>query len=68
LLWSLKQWGGSFGFGFGEHALLSFIALSVHRVLTSAQAEWRFSWRVIQAEVLSSKSEVLSPKPEVEVA
>lgn len=48
LLGSLKQWGGSFGFGFGVLALLAFIALIVLRALTGVQEGWRFSWKVPQ--------------------
>ena len=58
LLGSLKQWGGSFGFGFGVLALLAFGALIALRALTGVQEGWRFSWRGIQSEVLSPKSEV----------
>jgi len=68
LLGSLKQWGGSFGFGFGVLALLAFIALSVLRVLTSNQEAWRFSWRVIRSEVLPLGGASQSPQSEVEIA
>lgn len=68
LLGSLKQWGGSFGFGFGVLALLAFGGLILLKVLTSIQEGWRFSWRGIQSEVLPQRGALQSPKSEFEVA